>query len=122
LRHWLADLMERGTQFLFGSAAVRGQGARGFGVTLLNRLLEDDNALRELSDVELVSLVEYLLTNRSLRRPLQGNVRFLQSVTVQFRRKGSMSLKQRGGVLNILERAYPHNLAHELRASLKDER
>ena len=73
----------------------------------------------DLRDEDLISLVEYLLTNGTLRRPLQGNVRFLQSVAVRFRRRNTLSLKQREGILKILLKAYPHNLAHELRGSIQ---
>ena len=72
------------------------------------------HGLGSLGTAELVELTEFLLTNRPLRRALRGNTRFLESVCAQYRRKGRLSGKQRTGVLNILERAYPHNLAAEL--------
>ena len=116
---WLANLFDRWREFLFGSASVRGRDARGFGVGLLKKLREDSSGLPDLRDEDLISLVEYLLTNGTLRRPLQGNVRFLQSVAVRFRRRNTLSLKQREGILKILLKAYPHNLAHELRGSIQ---
>ena len=111
----LSDSMGRLWEKLFGRIPSRSVPARKLGAALLKRITEEDGALDGLSGRELVELVEYLLTNRSLRRPLRGSAQFLESVTVQFRKKGRISSKQRRAILNILERAYPHNLAYELR-------
>lgn len=102
-------------EWLFGRIPSRTVTPRKVGATLLKKLSEDGDGIRALTDSELMDLVTYLLTNRSLRRPLYGSTDFMSSVAAQYRKKGRISAKQRKGVLNVLERAYPHNLAAELR-------
>lgn len=111
---WRSPL-RRLKEALFGTMPGRTVGARRFGAEFLKRLTDGGIGVRELSDDDLMELVQYLLTNRSLRRPLQGNERFLSSVEGQYRKKGSISERQRTGILNVIERSYPHNLAAELR-------
>ncbi len=109
-------ILRRLREMLFGSRVSHGGTARSFGKGMLQEL--ETQGLCSLSDEDLISLVEYLLTHKELRRPLRGNARFLQSVAAQYRRRGNVTAKQRQGVLNVLERAYPHSLAAELMRSL----
>jgi hypothetical protein len=106
-------MFERLRKLLFGSVPQHGQVARRVGTRLIDRIAHGE--LRTLEDAELMELVDYLLTRSQLRTPLRGNTRFLESVAAQFHRKRAISARQRQGILNILERAYPHNLAAELR-------
>jgi hypothetical protein len=106
-------MFDRLRRLLFGSISHSGRGARRVGTKLIDQIAHGE--LRTLDDSELMELVDYLLTRPQLRAPLRGNTRFLDSVAAQFHRKGCISSRQRQGVLNILERAYPHNLAAELR-------
>ena len=101
---------------LFGTIPSRGVTPRAFGASLLNKLADGENGLRNLTDDELMEVVQYLLTNRSLRRPLQGSEPFLTSVASHYRKRRDITPKQRIGIFNVLERAYPHNLAAELRS------
>ena len=80
--------------------------------TLIRKLAHGE--LRRLSDPELVDLAGVLLSTPHLREPLRGNARFLESVAAQYARKRTLSVKQRFALYNILERAYPHNLAVHL--------
>ena len=105
-------MLERLRRLLFGSVPRHGGGARRMGTRLIDRIAHGE--LRALEDAELMELVDYLLTRPQLRTPLRGNTRFLESVAAQFHRKETISIRQRQGILNILERAYPHNLAAEL--------
>jgi hypothetical protein len=82
-------------------------------VELISKLTSGE--LRRLSDDELNQLIRVLLTTAGHRTALRGNVRFLESVTNGYAKRGSFTFKQRQAVYNILERAYPHNLAAELR-------
>lgn len=106
------NILSRLRVWLFGTVPGHGGHARRIGTQLITQIAH--GGLRPLSSEELVELVEFLLTNSALRRPLRGNTRFLQSVTNYFRRRGKLTPAQRTGVLNILEKAYPHNLAAEL--------
>ena len=109
----MTSLWYRLRLWLFGYTPPHGGGARRIGTALIDRIAHGH--LQELTDDDLMLLVEYLITNRPLRTPLRGNTRFLDSVAAQYHRKGQISAKQRQAILNILERAYPHNLAAELR-------
>ncbi len=71
-----------------------------------------------LDDEGLVTLVELVLTTPMMRKALHGNERFLRSVAMQYRKKRCLSPRQRRGVLNVLERAYGHNLAYQIQANL----
>lgn len=82
-------------------------------VELIGKLTAGD--LRRLTDEELNDLISTLLKTSGHRTALRGNVRFLESVTKGYARRKSFTFKQRYAVYNILERAYPHNLAAELR-------
>lgn len=96
-------------QWLFGSKSVRLTSAKSTATALIDRIAH--GGLRGLSDEQLMSVVELLLANVGLRTGLRGNVRYLDSVSRQWGKKGSISARQRQGILNVLERAYPHNLA-----------
>ncbi len=109
---WYGPL-RRLKEFLFGRVPSQTVQPRQLGAALLRRLA--DGGISALTDDELMELVQYLLTNRSLRRPLQGSVNFMASVAARYRMKGEITPRQRQGILNVLERAYPHNLAAELR-------
>jgi hypothetical protein len=97
---------------LFGTETRSGGSARKAGTRLVEAITT--GGVRQLPDDLLMSLVDELLTIPQLRRPLRGNTRFLGSVAAQFHRKRALSPRQREGVLNVLERAYPHNLVAEL--------
>ena len=99
--------------WLFGSTPRHGGAARRIGVALIRQIAE--GGVHALDDDDLMSLTGFIATTRELRIPLRGNRRFIDSVTVQYLRKRKISPAQRQAVLNILERAYPHNLAAELR-------
>lgn len=105
---WIARLRE----VLFGSRPRHGGAARQAGVRLVEAITT--GGVRGLPDELLMALVDQLLTIPQLRRPLRGNVHFLGSVAGQYHRKGLISERQRVGVLNVLERAYPHNLVADL--------
>jgi hypothetical protein len=105
---WIERLRER----LFGSHVRHGGAARRAGTRLVEEIIT--GGARGLSDDLLMNLVDELLTIPQLRRPLHGNTRFLSSVAAQYHRKGKISGRQRAGILNVLERAYPHNLVAEL--------
>lgn len=107
------SLIARLREWLFGSVPPHGGGARRLGTALIEKITF--GKLRELSQNELMTLVDFLLTNSQLRRPLRGNTRFLESVASQYHRKRALTSKQLQAVYNILERAYPHNLAAELK-------
>lgn len=101
-------------RWLFGSGAARNSGsARRIGTALIHQIAH--GGIRQLSDEELMELVDYLLTTPQLRKPLHGNSRFMNSVASQYHRKRKLSARQRQAIYNILEKAYPHNLAVELR-------
>jgi len=100
-------------QWLFGSKSVRPATTKATATALIDRIAH--GGLRGLSDQDLMDVVELLLANFGLRTGLRGNVRFLDSVLRQWGRKGTISPRQRQGILNVLERAYPHNLAAVLR-------
>lgn len=68
-------------------------------------------------ELDLMELVDFVLTTPQLRCPLRGNTRFLDSVAAQYHRKLQLSPKQRQATYNVLERAYPHNVAAELKRS-----
>lgn len=99
-------------EWLFGVQPDHGGHARRLGSELVAKLTS--TGLAGLAPDQLVDLVEFLLTNSALRRPLRANTRFLQNVTSRYRRNGRLSAKQIQAIRNILERAYPHNLAAEL--------
>ena len=98
--------------WLFGTVPHHGGRARGIGTALIDRIV--NGGLRGLDSDQLMQLVNFLLTTPQLRRPLRGNARFLQSVSASYSKKNVLSAAQRQAILNILERAYPHNLAAEL--------
>lgn len=106
-------MFERLRRWLFGSIPAGTGRARSVGTTLIHQIAH--GGLRALSDEELMELIDYLLTTPQLRRPLRGNTRFLGSVAAQYHRKRQLTSRQRQAIYNILERAYPHNLAAELR-------
>jgi hypothetical protein len=106
-------LIARLRVWLFGNVPAHGGKARRIGTALISQIAH--GGLRALNEQQLIELVNYLLTSPPLRKPLRGNTRFLQSVSAQYSKKGSMSDKQRQAIYNILEKAYPHNLAAELR-------
>lgn len=99
-------------RFLFGATPRHGGEARVLAWRLVKTI--EENGLLRLSDEELMDVVDHCLTIKQLRVPLRGNVRFLGSVAAQFHKRRSLSPKQRQGVLNVLQRAYPHNLVAEL--------
>lgn len=98
--------------WLFGSVPSHGGHARRMGTALIHQIAH--GGLRTLSEEQLMQMVDYLLTTPPLRQPLRGNTRFLESVASQYHRKQQLSAKQLQAIYNILERAYPHNLAAEL--------
>lgn len=100
-------------EVFFGSASVRGITGKAAATTLIDQIAH--GGLRSLSDEKLMSLVDLLLNTPAMRVPLRGNARFLDSVSRQWSKKTTISPRQRNGILNILEKAYPHNLAAELR-------
>ena len=100
-------------EVFFGSASVRGVTGKSAATTLIDQIVH--GGLRSLSDQRLMSLVDLLLGTPNMRIPLRGNTRFLDSVSHQWAKKATISPRQRNGILNILEKAYPHNLAAELR-------
>ena len=99
--------------WLFGSVPAHGGRARALATRLITQIAH--GGLRTLTTDELMELVDFLLTNQPLRRPLRGNTRFLQSIAASYHKKRSLTPKQQQAVYNILERAYPHNLAAELK-------
>lgn len=107
------SLIARLRVWLFGSVPAHGGKARSIGTALIHQIAH--GGLRTLNDQQLVELVNYLLTSPPLRKPLRGNTRFLQSVSARHSKNGSISDKQRQAIYNVLERAYPHNLAYVLR-------
>ena len=109
----MAAFLERIRTWLLGTVPHHGGAARRVGTALLAQL--STGGLRSLDTPALMELVNYLLTSPPLRRPLHGNTRFLQSVSAQYSKKGTISDKQRQAIYNVLERAYPHNLAYVLR-------
>jgi hypothetical protein len=111
-------MLDRWRTWLFGSTEVTRASIRQFGARLIEKIAM--GGLQTLSDDELMAVVDRLLTSRSLRVPLRGNVRFLGSVAAQYHRKRTLTPKQRQAILNILERAYPHNLAAELKTFSPD--
>lgn len=104
--------LSRIKEWLFGTVPHHGGHARGVGTALIDRIA--NGGLRNLDESQLMDLVNFLLTTPQLRRPLRGNARFLQSVSSGYSRKRSISPAQRQAIYNILEKAYPHNLAAEL--------
>jgi len=106
-------MLDRMRTWLFGRVPSGTGQARRIGTALLHQIAH--GGVRELSEPDLMELVDYLLTTASLRSPLRGNTRFLSSVAAQYHKKRALSPKQRQAIYNILERAYPHNLAVELR-------
>src|SRR5689334_10373237 len=106
-------LVDRLKVWLFGAVPHHGGAARRVGTALLGQL--SAGGIRSLDTPALMELVNYILTSAPLRKPLHGNTRFLQSVSAQYSKKGTISDKQRHAIYNVLERAYPHNLAYVLR-------
>jgi hypothetical protein len=106
-------MLERLRTWLFGNIPAHGGQARRLGTALIHQIAH--GGLRTLKEEELMQMVDYLLTTPQLRYPLRGNTRFLESVAAQYHRKHELSPKQLQAVYNILERAYPHNLAAELK-------
>ena len=106
-------MLTRLRAWLFGREPEGAGTARQVGTRLIHQI--SHGGLRDLGDSELMDLVDYLLTTPQLRYPLRGSTRFLQSVAAQYHRNRSISPKQRQGILNVLEQAYPHNLAAELK-------
>jgi len=104
---------ERFRAWLFGTRPQafdrRFEGSRGIATGLIHRIAH--GGLRGLPDAELMHVVDAVLSNPELRAGLYGNTRFLMSVARQWTRRRTISARQRQGLLNVLERAYPHNLA-----------
>jgi hypothetical protein len=108
----LFDLIGAVRDRLFGTKPRHGGEARRDVWRLLQAI--DREGLRTLQDGDLMALVDQLLTIPQLRRPLRGNVRFLGSVARSYHRKGTITPRQRTGIENVLQRAYPHNVVAEL--------
>lgn len=106
-------LWDRFRVWLYGPTLGSAGSAKRDATELIARIAH--RGLQGLSDEELMQVVEVVARRDELRVPLRGNVRFIDSVLAQWERKGSITLRQRVGLMNILERAYPHNLAAELR-------
>ncbi len=102
---WLGELRT----WLFGAPAPATPAARVDATALLEKLLH--GSLRELGDPDLMQLVGAILDSPALQEGLRGNRRFMMSVHGRWQRLGRLSPKQRSAIFNILERAYPHNLA-----------
>ena len=100
-------------EVFFGSASVRGVTGKAAATTLIDQIVH--GGLKSLPDEQLMALVGLLVTTPGMRTPLRGSVRFMDSVMRQWQKKRAISARQRQGILNILEKAYPHNLAAELR-------
>jgi len=100
-------------EFLFGYQPRHGGQARKVGTALIHQIAH--GGLRDLDVDRLMELVDFLLTTPQLRRPLRGNTRFLGSVAARYHRNRQLTQRQIQAIYNILERAYPHNLAAELR-------
>lgn len=99
-------------EWLFGPIPVGRSSSRLIATSLIQQIAH--GGLRSLSDERLMALVDLLLDNPGLRTALRGNARFLESVSRQYGKKRQISARQRQALYNILERAYPHNLAAEL--------
>jgi hypothetical protein len=110
------NVLRRLRELLFGHTPMNHGTVRRRGAELLTAISDGD--LERLRPDQLVDLTEVILTIGPLRKPLHGNTRFLQSVCSQYRKKGVLSPRQRRGMLNILQKAYPHNLAVDLRPYL----
>jgi hypothetical protein len=106
-------MFEQLRRWLFGGGSTRAGRARRIGTSLIRRIAHGE--LRQLEEAQLMELVDFILTTPQLRYPLRGNTRFLDSVAAQYHRKRQLSARQLQAVFNILERAYPHNLAAELK-------
>jgi hypothetical protein len=107
-------VIDRVRAWIFGRSATespREQNVARHPVDLVRHL--SDGGLRRLSDDELAQLLTLLLGDPAYRAPLRGNTKFLESVDRQYRRKRSLTYKQRQAIYNVLERAYPHNLVVE---------
>lgn len=96
-------------EWLHGKPATNTPAERRDATQLVATLL--DGELRRLSDQDLGALIEVLLGTPTYRTALRGNARFLESVARRFAKTGEISYKQRYAIYNVLERAYPHNLA-----------
>lgn len=109
-------LVERIRVWLFGSKGSSlppaPGGSRGIATGLIHRIAH--GGLRGITDAELMEVVDAILNDPGLYSGLYGNARFLGSVSRHWFRKGAISARQRQGILNVLERAYPHNLAARL--------
>ncbi len=99
--------------WLFGSRSARPVTTRSTATALIDQIAH--GGARSLPDSQLMQLVDLLVTQPGLRRGLRGNTRFLENVRAQFVKKQVISARQRQGLLNVIEKAYPHNLAAELR-------
>jgi hypothetical protein len=100
-------------EWLFGPVRASTTSPRMMATSLIQQIAH--GGIRPLSDEHLMALVDMVLDDSGLRRGLRGNVRFLESVSQQYARKRQVSARQRQALYNVLERAYPHNLAAELR-------
>jgi hypothetical protein len=100
-------------EWLFGTGSVKPRTTKATATQLIDQIAHGGVAV--LSDERLMALVDLLLNEPGLRVALRGNVRFLGSVSRQWAKKSHISARQRQGVLNVVQRAYPHNLAAELR-------
>lgn len=100
-------------EWLFGPVRAGSGSPRLMATSLIQQIAH--GGVRNLTDDHLMALVDLVLSHQGLRRGLRGNARFLESVSRQHARKGEISPRQRQAIHNILERAYPHNLAAELR-------
>lgn len=102
-------MIKRLLQKLFGTPAPDPRTQSVLSVTaVVTRFLNGE--VRRLSDPELSLLLEHLLQDPAISRSLHGNARFIGSVVKGFRRHGRLTMKQRTGIYNVLERALPHNI------------
>jgi len=108
----MKNLTVRVREWLFGPIPTRHSSSKLVATSLIQQIAH--GGVRSLSDEGLLALVEMILQAPGLRIALRGNVRFLESVSAQYGKKSTISAKQRQALYNILERAYPHNLAAEL--------
>lgn len=108
----MSGLVLRVREWLFGPVPVGTSPSKLVATSLIQQIAH--RGVRSLSDNSLMALVGLLLDNPGLRTGLRGNARFLESVSRQYAKKRRISPKQRLALCNILERAYPHNLAATL--------
>lgn len=108
----MIELVVRVREWLFGPVPTGHSSSKLIATSLIQQIAH--GGIRSLSDDRLMAVVDLLLGDVGLRTALRGNARFLESVSAQYQKKQRISSKQRQALYNILERAYPHNLAAEL--------